>query len=91
MRTLIAAIALALALPAAAAQLATVTLIVKNMTCAVCPITVRKALQKVPGVVSAKADLKTKTAVVRYDPGRTNPQALIRATTDAGYPSAVKN
>ncbi|MDA8107928.1 MAG: mercury resistance system periplasmic binding protein MerP [Betaproteobacteria bacterium] len=91
MRTLIAAIALALALPAAAAQLATVTLSVKNMTCPVCPITVRKALQKVRGVVSAKVDLETKTAVVRYDPKLTTPQALIRATTDAGYPSAVKN
>jgi len=94
MRSLIAALVLAFAVPAFAApaqKVASVTLNVGNMTCPVCPITVKKALKAVPGVVSAKADLDTKSAVVRYDPKVTNPQALIRATTDAGYPSVVNN
>jgi mercuric ion binding protein len=47
-------------------------------------------LQRVKGVVSAKADFASKTAVVSYDPGVTGPQALIRATTDAGFPSTVR-
>jgi len=36
-----------------AGNLETVALDVKNMTCAVCPITVKKALEKVPGVTRA--------------------------------------
>ena len=67
----------------------TVTLRVSNMTCELCPVTVKKSLQGVHGVVSAKADLTTKTATVSYDPSATNIDALIQATTNAGYPSTV--
>ena len=74
----------------AAADSRTVTLDVTKMDCAVCPITVRKALEKVPGVVTAKVDFKTKRAVVAFDPGKTSPEALTRATADAGFPSSVK-
>ena len=73
-----------------AAELKTVTLKVDKMTCAACPITVRLALKKVPGVASAKVDFKTKTAVVSFDPKKTTIKALTDATTKAGYPSAVK-
>ena len=75
---------------AMAAGSRTVTLDVTHMDCAVCPITVRKALEKVPGVETAKVDFKTKRAVVAFDPARTSPDALTRATSDAGFPSSVK-
>lgn len=68
----------------------TATLEVANMDCAACPITVRKALEKVPGVGSAKVDFKTKSAVVAFDPAKATPDALTKATADAGYPSTVK-
>ena len=68
----------------------TATLDVANMDCAVCPITVRKALEKVPGVGSAKVDLKTHRAVVAFDPSKATPELLTKATTDAGFPSTVK-
>ncbi|GMR07307.1 MAG: hypothetical protein BMS9Abin26_0309 [Gammaproteobacteria bacterium] len=68
----------------------TVTLDVQNMTCSFCPITVRKSLEKVPGVSKATASLETKSATVTFDPARTNVEALIKATTDAGYPSTLK-
>ncbi len=68
----------------------TATLDVTNMDCAVCPITVRKALEKVPGVGSAKVDLKTHRAVVAFDPSKTTPEMLTKATTDAGFPSSIK-
>lgn len=67
----------------------TVTLAVTNMDCAVCPITVRKALEKVSGVGSARVDLKTKRAVVAFDPAKTTPEDLTKATADAGFPSTV--
>jgi len=68
----------------------TVTLSVENMTCAACPITVRKALEKVPGVSKANVDYKTMTATVTFDPAKTKVEALTKATTDAGYPSKLK-
>jgi mercuric ion binding protein len=69
----------------------TVTLDVQNMTCAACPITVKKALERVPGVTDAKVDFDRKTASVSFDPDKTSPAALTKATTDAGYPSSVHN
>jgi len=68
----------------------TVTLDVTKMDCAVCPITVRKALEKVAGVETAKVDFKTKRAVVAFDLAKTSPEALTRATADAEFPSSVK-
>lgn len=94
-KTLVTALALLAPLafspmePAAAPATQTVTLAVENMTCAACPIAVRKALQKVPGVTNVKVDLDAKTATVTYDPNRTQVSALTKATTDAGYPSKL--
>lgn len=68
----------------------TVTLDVQKMTCPVCPLTVRKALEKVSGVSEVKVDFGNKTATVTYDPDQAGPTALTKATTDAGYPSTVK-
>ena len=67
----------------------TVTLDVKNMTCALCPITVKKALEKTPGVTQVLISLDKKIAVVTYDPDVATVAALVKATTDAGYPSAI--
>ena len=74
-----------------AGTLQTVTLDVKNMTCAVCPITVKKSLEKVPGVTSAVVDFDKKTASVTFDPNKASPATLAKATLDTGYPSAVHN
>lgn len=68
----------------------TITLDVPGMTCQFCPITIRKALNKVPGVTDAKASFDTKTATVTFDPDKTNVDALIKATTNAGYPATLK-
>jgi mercuric ion binding protein len=86
---LIAVVALPLTL--FAGNLETVALDVKNMICALCPITVKKALEKVPGVTSAEVDFDKKTARVTFDPDKTSPIALTKATSDAGYPSTIHN
>ena len=80
----------ALPLTLSAGNLQTVTLDVQNMSCAVCPITVKKALQRVPGVTDAKVDFDKKTASVSFDPDKANLAALTEATCDAGYPSSVQ-
>jgi mercuric reductase len=45
----------------------TVMLDMQNMTCAMCSITIRKALEGVDGVQSAKVDFDSKTANVTFD------------------------
>lgn len=76
-------------LPAWAAP-RTVTLEVPGMTCAACPITVKKALTKVAGVSKADVDYDNREAIITFDDTKTSAEALIRATTNAGYPSTVK-
>ena len=68
----------------------TVTLVVENMTCAVCPITVKKALTRVDGVTRAEVSYEKREAVVTFDEAKTTVEALIQATTNAGYPASVK-
>lgn len=88
MRLICKLIALAL-LPMAAAFAGTQSAVLdlQNMTCSLCGVTVKKALQKVPGVDEATIDYPTKTATVKYDANKTNVAALVKATTDAGFPS----
>jgi mercuric ion binding protein len=65
----------------------TVSLSVPTMDCPVCPITVKQALTKVPGVTRAEVSFDKRQATVTFDDAKTNVAALTRATTDAGYPS----
>jgi len=67
----------------------TVTFTIDKMTCAMCPITVRKAMEKVAGVLSVKTDYDSKTATVIFDPSKTNTDAIAAASANAGYPATV--
>ena len=69
------------------AAVQTVTLAVPDMSCAVCPITVKKALNKVKGVKSVQVDFDHRQAAVKFDDAKTSIAALTQATTAAGYPS----
>lgn len=91
MKTLAAIFALTLAFTAPAwAAIQTVTLAVPGMTCAACPITVKRALNKVEGVTQIDVNYEKKEAVVTFDDAKTTLKALTDATTNAGYPSSVK-
>ena len=90
MKQLIAILALSAALSAPAwAATQTVTLSVTGMTCAACPITIKKALKKVEGVETIEVNLEKKEALVTFDDAKTTVEALVEATTNAGYPSTV--
>ena len=91
MRHSLAALLVAL-LPLAslAAAPQTTVLDVQNMTCSLCPVTVKKSLEMVPGVSQASVDFNKKTATVKFDADKTSAAALVKATTDAGYPSTVQ-
>jgi periplasmic mercuric ion binding protein len=81
-----AVVALLLAAPAWASP-KTVTLNVSGMTCAACPITVKKALERVGGVSKVDVRYEKKQVLVTFDDTKTNTDALVKATTGAGYPS----
>ena len=80
-----------LASSAAFAVEKTITLAVQHMTCAACPRTVKASLQAVPGVTNVVVSAEDKTAVVTFDDSRAEVDALVKATTNAGYPSAPKS
>lgn len=67
-----------------------ITLEVPTMNCPVCPITVTKSLEKVNGVTDVEVTFEERLAKVTFDDEMTNTKALIDATTNAGYPSLVK-
>ena len=68
MKTLLVVVLVALVLTGPAwASPQTVTLNVSGMTCAACPITVKKALEKVPGVSKVDVRFEKKQVVVTYD------------------------
>jgi periplasmic mercuric ion binding protein len=71
---------------ASAAQ-RTVTLAVENMTCATCAPTVKKSLTRVSGVTKVEISAEQSKAVVIFDDTKTTVNALVSATTNAGYPS----
>lgn len=85
------ALALSVAIAAPAwAESRTVTLAVQNMTCSACPITVKKALTKVPGVTNTIVSYEKQEAVVTFDDAKASVEVLTKATANAGYPSSLK-
>ncbi|AHD03813.1 heavy-metal-associated domain-containing protein [Leisingera methylohalidivorans] len=83
----------ALTMPAAAQNLAaeeTVTFEVENMTCALCPVTVKRAMEGVDGVRSVEVDFDAKTATVVFDTATTSAETISAASANAGYPAVEK-
>lgn len=86
---LLAAVLVAFSSPLLAAQ-KTVTLGVPGMICGECPVTVKKAITRVDGVILAKVDFDKRQAVVTYDDTKSKVDQIMRATANAGYPASIK-
>ena len=69
----------------------TVIFDVEKMTCATCPIAVRKAIQQVDGVRNVKVSLENKSAIVTFDPSVTTVVEIGRASTDVGFPAMARD
>ena len=69
--------------------LETVTLQVAGMTCGNCVRTVERKLLAHPGVSSVKVDLAAATAIVQFQPGKTNVPDLVAAVNSLGYEASV--
>ena len=68
-----------------AATSSAVSLRIDGMTCASCSGRVERALQRVPGVLSATVNLATERAEVQREPGAAPTAALLQAVHAAGY------
>ena len=64
------------------------TLAIERMTCALCPITVKKAVEGVDGVLEVSVDFDTKRAVVRFDDAVITLEKIAEASTNSGYPAS---
>lgn len=62
-----------------------ITLSVGGMHCADCALNIERLVKHVSGVLDAKVNCVTGTAVVRYDPYRVNPDRIKRAVERPGY------
>ena len=74
-----------------AADTATVHFAIEGMTCGSCATTARLVLRRIDGVYDATVSHDSATAVVRYDPARTDPEAMIeRLRAMTGYEARVE-
>ncbi len=90
MKSILTTIALLIGLSGTAfAAEQTVTFAVDKMYCALCPITVSKAMEGVEGVSRVEADYVTKLAVATYDDAITDWQEIALASANAGYPATI--
>ena len=59
------------------------------MDCASCVYILRRTLENVDGVASAKVSYGKETATVKFDPSRCRVAQLVAATASIGFPSTV--
>ncbi|MCL1630678.1 heavy metal translocating P-type ATPase [Sporolactobacillus sp. CPB3-1] len=67
-----------------------VELSITGMTCASCATRIEKGLNRLPGIRSAVVNLTTESAMVDYQPGFTEPEAMIEKINKLGYHAAMK-
>ncbi|MFQ5735242.1 MAG: heavy metal translocating P-type ATPase [Thermodesulfobacteriota bacterium] len=71
------------------AGVANVVLPVQGMSCASCVAKIAKALNAVPGVVSATVNFATEKANINYLPTEATVDDFVKAVRDAGYEAVV--
>ena len=69
------------------AETSAITFSIESMTSASCVGRVDKALAAVPGVLEVSVNLASETATIVYLVGAVNPEMLIKASSEAGYPA----
>ncbi|MCK5394754.1 MAG: cation transporter [Gammaproteobacteria bacterium] len=67
----------------------TVSLELIGMYCAMCPVTIRTALDMSDGVENVKVSRDPDKAVVVYDDTETSPEKLIKVVVNAGYDATI--
>ncbi|HEC97098.1 MAG TPA: mercuric transport protein periplasmic component [Nitrospirae bacterium] len=66
-----------------------VILKIEGMRCITCPITIKAALKKLPGVINVDVSYKEKTATVQYNKDKVTVAQMIKAIKNSGYGAEV--
>jgi len=69
----------------------TAILSIPGMTCPVCPITIKKALESLSGINKVSMNFETKMATVVFNPNQVQNSDLTNATKNAGYLSSIES
>jgi len=72
---------------AANADQTTTSIKIEKMDCPSCPFMIKRAIEKLNGVVSASVSMETKTAVVIFEDEKVATSDFIATTTELGFPS----
>ncbi|MCX7074453.1 MAG: heavy metal-associated domain-containing protein [Methylococcales bacterium] len=69
-----------------------VMLSISGMPCAVCPVTIKKSLQKVEGVKTVSVSYENKTVAIVFNDQIASIEKLLKAAENSGYPAIlIKN
>lgn len=90
MKILLAVVLYLVAAMPLSAAVKTVTLAVDRMTCAACPIIIKKAISRVEGVSRVEVSYERREAVVTFDDAKTTVDALKQASANVGFPVQLK-
>lgn len=62
-------------------------LAVEGITCAACMSDIERGLRRVEGVGTARVNVANRRVAVTYEPGRTDPDAILKRMEAIGYPA----
>jgi copper chaperone CopZ len=66
-------------------KLATLQVYIPSMNCGACAAGIQAKLNKQDGVQAAQVDFATKTAVIRFDPGKLSPERVTALIDETGF------
>jgi mercuric ion transport protein len=71
-------------------KLATLQVNIPSMDCGACAASIQAKLNKQDGVQAAQVDFATKTAVIRFDPGKLSPERVTALIDETGFKAEPK-
>ena len=71
-------------------KLATLQVNIPSMDCGACAAGIQAKLNKQDGVQAAQVDFATKTAVIRFDPGKPSPERVTALIDETGFKAEPK-
>jgi mercuric ion transport protein len=71
-------------------KLATLQVNIPSMDCGACAAGIQAKLNKQDGVQAAQVDFATKTAVIRFDPGKLSPERVTALIDETGFKAEPK-
>jgi copper chaperone CopZ len=66
-------------------KLSTLQVTIPSMDCGACAAGIQAKLNKQDGVQAAQVDFATKTAVIRFDPGKLSPEKITALIDETGF------